>query len=102
MHTRTSSPPVVFDVEPDEMLCELVVDGLVHLVEDEVEQVEARDECQQKVDVAGDRQADVVLGAHGIGGSKDRRASIDIPASEKTALSKRVMYYVRTIGTANV
>ena len=28
---------VVFDVERDEVLCELAVDGLVHLVEDEVE-----------------------------------------------------------------
>jgi hypothetical protein len=36
---------VVFDVERDEVLRELAVDGLVHLVEHEVEQVEAGDEC---------------------------------------------------------
>ena len=59
------------------MLCELAVDGLVHLVEDEVEQVEAGDECRRKIDVAGDRQVDVVLGAHRIGGGQDRRSGVE-------------------------
>jgi hypothetical protein len=46
---------VIFDVERDEELSESAVDGLVHLVEDKVKQVEAGDEGRRKVDVAGDR-----------------------------------------------
>jgi hypothetical protein len=52
---------VVFDVESDEVLCESAVEGLVDLVEDEVEEVEAGNERWWEVDVASDGEVDVVL-----------------------------------------
>lgn len=52
---------VVLDVETDEVLGESTVEGLVHFVEDEVEEVEAGDERRWEVDVARHRQVDVVL-----------------------------------------
>ena len=52
---------VVFDVESDEVLGESAVEGLVDLVEDEVEEVEARNERWWEVDVASDGEVDVVL-----------------------------------------
>jgi hypothetical protein len=52
---------VVFDVESDEVLGESTVEGLVHLVEDEVEEVETRDKRRWEVDVARDREVHVVL-----------------------------------------
>ena len=59
------------------MLSELAVDGLVHLVEDEVEEVEAGDERRGQIDVAGDGQIHVVLGAYGIGGGEEGRAGVE-------------------------
>jgi hypothetical protein len=37
---------VVFDVESDEVLGKSMVQGLVHFVKDEVEEVKAGNECQ--------------------------------------------------------
>ena len=62
---------VVLDVERDEVLGESTVEGLVHFVEDEVEEVEAGDERRREVDVARHWEVDVVLRSHGIGGGKD-------------------------------
>ena len=52
---------VVLDVEVDEVLGEFTVEGLVHFVEDEVEEVEAGDERRREVDVARHGEVDVVL-----------------------------------------
>ena len=68
---------VVFDVERDEVLGEFPVEGLVHFVEDEVEEVEAGDERRREIDVAGDGQVHVVFGAHGIGGGEEGRAGVE-------------------------
>jgi hypothetical protein len=68
---------VVFDVERDEVLGEFPVEGLVHFVEDEVEEVEAGDERRREIDVAGDGQVHVVFGAHGIGGGEEGGAGVE-------------------------
>ncbi len=52
---------VVFDVERDEVLSELPVECLVHFIEDEVKKVEAGDERRWEIDVASDREVDVVF-----------------------------------------
>jgi hypothetical protein len=62
---------VVFDVEPDEVLRQFTVEGLVHFVEDEVEEVEAGDERRWEIDVARHGQVHVVFRSHGIGGGED-------------------------------
>jgi hypothetical protein len=52
---------IVFDVEPDEVLGQFAIECFVHFVEDEVEEVEAGDECRWEIDVASDGQVDVVF-----------------------------------------
>ena len=67
----------VFDVEPDEVLGQFPVEGLVHLVEDEVKEVKAGNERWWEIDVAGHGEVDVVFGSYRIGGGKERRASVE-------------------------
>jgi hypothetical protein len=49
------------------MLGEPAVKGIVHLIEDEIEKVESRDERWWEVDVACNRQIHVIFRADGVG-----------------------------------
>lgn len=49
------------------MLCEPAVEGIIHLIEDEIQKVESRNERGWKVDVTCNRQVHVIFGADGVG-----------------------------------
>lgn len=74
---RTAGRGPVLEVQADEMPRQPTIVDLVNLVEDEVEQVESRDEGRGQVDVARDGPVEVVLAADGVGGGQDRGARIE-------------------------
>lgn len=67
----------VLEVEPDEVPREAAVVDLVNLVEDEVEQVEPRDERRGEVNVARDGPVEVVLGPDRVRAGEDGRARVE-------------------------
>mmetsp|Transcript_16612 Transcript_16612/g.50416 ORF Transcript_16612/g.50416 Transcript_16612/m.50416 type:complete len:211 (-) Transcript_16612:1135-1767(-) len=64
-------------VELDDVLSEPLVGRLVHLVEHEVNQVEAREQRGRQVDVVDDGSLRVVLGVDRVGGGEDGRARVE-------------------------
>lgn len=57
----------VLKVQAYQMLCEPAVEGTIHLIEDEIQKVESRNERGWKVDVTCNRQVHVIFGADGVG-----------------------------------
>lgn len=67
----------VLEVQVDKMPRESPVVDLINLVEDEVQQVESRDERRREVDVACDGPREVVLGSDGVGSGENGRAGVE-------------------------
>ena len=58
------------------MLGQLAVEVLVNLIQDEIQQIETRDQSRRKVDVPRHREVNVVLRADRVGRSKDRSSGV--------------------------
>lgn len=72
----TGSLRLVLEVQADQVLREHAVALIVDLVEDEVQQVETRDQGRRQVDVARDGPLEVVLGPDGVGCREDRSTGV--------------------------
>lgn len=66
----------VLEVQPDEVLGQSPIAHLVNLVEDEVEQVESRDQSGRQVDVGGNGQFGVVPRVDGVGSCEDGSSGV--------------------------
>lgn len=69
------------------MLREHTIALVVDLVEDEVQQIEPRNEGRGQVNVARDRPLEIVLGSDRVGSSEDRGARVE--RSDDTRLGDR-------------
>ena len=77
----------VLEVQADQVLGQSPVVHLVHLVQDEVEQVETGDQCWGQVNVGRDRQLRVVSRVDRVCRSQDRRSRVQ--RSDNTSLCDR-------------
>lgn len=68
---QTSSIRPVFQVQTNQMLREAPVIHLVHLVEDEVEQIKSRDEGRREVDIGRDGEFRVISRIDRVGGGQN-------------------------------
>lgn len=66
----------IFEIETNEMLSEPSVKSFVHLVENEIEEIESGNEGWREVDILGYGLGTVVLGADRVGSSEDGGSGI--------------------------
>lgn len=69
---------LVLDVEADQMFGQFAVHGLVHFVQNQIQQIKARYQGRREVDVTGDGPVEVVFGANRIGTGENRCSGIEL------------------------
>jgi hypothetical protein len=70
-HILTSTLRLVFKIQPNKMLRQPPIRGLIDLVKDEVQQIESRDESWRQIDISRNRQLWVILGVDRVGSGED-------------------------------
>lgn len=68
---NSTSFGTILKVQRDQVGSQTTIVGFVDTIQDEVQQVEPRNQRWRKIDIARDRPVQVVLGSHRISGSEN-------------------------------